>query len=83
MTDAHEQKSFEAGMAELEVLVGRLEGGELPLEEALAVFEAGVALVRQLGDRLNAAEARVEVLSRTTDGRLALTPLAADADREE
>jgi exodeoxyribonuclease VII small subunit len=61
---------FEAGMSALEALVARLESGELPLEEALAAFEQGVALVRALNERLSAAERRVEVLTRGTDGEL-------------
>ena len=56
------EKPFDQGMAELEAVVARLERGELPLEDALAAFEAGIALVRLLNERLNAAEARVEVL---------------------
>ena len=48
-------KKFDQGMAELEAIVARLEAGELPLEEALAAFEAGVTLVRTLNQRLNDA----------------------------
>jgi len=65
---------FEEGMAALEALVGRLESGELPLEEALLAFERGVALVRALNERLLAAEQRVEILTRDSDGRLSLRP---------
>src|SRR5439155_427292 len=43
---------FEDALAELEGLVQRLEKGELPLEESLAVFERGIGLVRSLGQRL-------------------------------
>lgn len=69
------EKKFDQGMAELEVIVARLETGDLPLEEALAAFEAGVALVRALNQRLSEAEARVEVLTRDADGKLRLQPL--------
>ncbi|HVO25826.1 MAG TPA: exodeoxyribonuclease VII small subunit [Candidatus Margulisiibacteriota bacterium] len=72
-------KKFDQGMAELEALVARLEGGELPLEEALAAFEAGVALVRTLNQRLTDAEARVEVLTRDANGKLQLQPMPPDA----
>jgi exonuclease VII small subunit len=41
----------------------------------LAVFERGVALVRELNERLNAAEQRVEQLIRGPDGALRLQPL--------
>jgi exodeoxyribonuclease VII small subunit len=61
---------FEEGMAALESLVSRLESGDLPLEEALGLFEQGVRFVRALQDKLNEAERRIEVLSRAEDGSL-------------
>jgi len=69
---------FEEALAELEGLVQRLEKGELPLEESLAAFERGMALVRQLGDRLTQVEQRVEVLLRSETGKLLLRPLRDD-----
>jgi exodeoxyribonuclease VII small subunit len=41
-----------------------LEEGDLPLEEALAAFESGVALTRRCATQLAAAERKVEVLMR-------------------
>jgi exodeoxyribonuclease VII small subunit len=73
------EKTFDRAMAELEAVVARLEAGELPLEEALAAFEGGVALVRTLNQRLSEAEARVEVLTRDAEGKLRLQPLAVDS----
>ena len=69
---------FEDALAELEGLVQRLEKGELPLEESLAAFERGMALVRQLGDRLTQVEERVEVLLRSETGKMLLRPLRDD-----
>jgi exodeoxyribonuclease VII small subunit len=70
---------FDQGMVELEAIVTRLEAGELPLEEALAAFEAGVALVRTLNQRLSEAECRVELLTRDTNGKVQLQPMDPDA----
>jgi len=70
MEESKDVTRFDDGMAELEAIVARLERGELPLEEALAAFEAGIALVRVLNQRLNEAEARIEILSRDADGAL-------------
>lgn len=69
---------FEDALAELEGLVQRLEKGELPLEDSLAAFERGMALVRQLGDRLTQVEERVEKLLKTDTGKLVLAPLRDD-----
>ncbi|MEM6993425.1 MAG: exodeoxyribonuclease VII small subunit [Myxococcota bacterium] len=46
----------------LEAVVTQLEGGDLPLEEALARFETGVALARRGSEMLDGVEERVEVL---------------------
>lgn len=73
-------KRFEEGVAELEVLVRKLESGELPLEDALAAFEQGIGLVRVLNERLNEAETRVEVLTRGAGGEFETEPLAVDDD---
>lgn len=53
---------FESSLAELEVLVERLEHGDLPLDEALKCFERGVALTRQCQGALKAAQQKVEIL---------------------
>jgi exodeoxyribonuclease VII small subunit len=59
-----EQKipDFEQALAELEALVGRLERGDLPLDEAMKTFERGVALTRHCQTSLKAAQQRVEIL---------------------
>jgi len=72
-----EDKTFDQSLTELETLVRRLDSGEMPLEEALAAFEKGVGLVRQLHTILNQAEQRVEVLTRDREGALRLEPAVA------
>ena len=59
--------TFEHALDRLEAVVDRLEGGELPLEEALAAFEEGVKLSRRCSEQLSAAERRIEVLVREGD----------------
>lgn len=61
------QPDFETAMAELEVLVQRMEGGELSLEDSLKEFERGVKLTRLCQAALKVAEQRVKLLS--TDGQ--------------
>ena len=60
--------TFEEALSRLEALVARLEGGELPLEEALLAFEEGVRLTRVCAERLEDAERRVHLLMRTPEG---------------
>src|SRR5204863_5551738 len=54
--------NFEAALARLETVVARLESGELTLAESLRTFEEGVYLSRQCAERLDQAEARIELL---------------------
>lgn len=63
-----EDLPFEEILTRLEGVVESLEGGEIPLEAALASFERGVSLARLGSKRLDEAERRVEVLLRDSDG---------------
>ena len=54
---------FSEKMAEIENIVGRLEKEALPLEEALALFEKGVARIRECQTYLREAKQRVTLLS--------------------
>ena len=62
-------KSFEASLDGLEEIVQQLEGGDLPLEKSLELFEQGIKLSRQCQERLSQAERRIEVLLRDNQGR--------------
>ena len=53
---------FEKGLEELEQLVGRMEQGDLTLEQSLKEFERGVELTRHCQQALQEAEQKVEVL---------------------
>jgi exodeoxyribonuclease VII small subunit len=71
---------FEAALSQLEQIVGELEEGALPLEEALARFERGIHLSRHLEKQLRAAEVRVRKLVGGEPGEPLLTALDASAD---
>src|SRR5580765_3501411 len=60
-TDA-QTPDFERMLKELETLVGRLEQGELSLDESLRQFERGIELTRLCEQALKAAEQKVEIL---------------------
>ncbi len=59
--------SFETGLDELERVVKELEGGDLPLERALALFEKGIGLSDTCRKQLQEAETRVEILLKKND----------------
>jgi exodeoxyribonuclease VII small subunit len=81
-----EEVKFEEALKQLEALVTRLEVGDLPLEEALSVFEEGVRLTKLCSQRLNEAERRVNILVRSVDsvaGGLEERPFPALSEVEE
>jgi exodeoxyribonuclease VII small subunit len=61
-SDASAAPDFETSLQELEALVERLERGDLPLAESLALFEQGVALTRSCHTRLSEAQQKVSIL---------------------
>lgn len=62
--------SFEQAMAELEKVVGQLERGDVPLEESIALYERGAKLKAHCEAKLQAAEERVEKITRGADGKI-------------
>ncbi len=77
---ASEAPSFEQALEQLEQLVERLEDGQIPLEDSLKDFEKGVALVRQLRERLDQAQQRVEKIMETEGGKLEAQPMDFEED---
>ncbi|TCK30470.1 exodeoxyribonuclease VII small subunit [Ancylobacter aquaticus] len=75
MTDAADVNalSFEKALAELETIVAKLEGGNVPLEESIALYARGEALKARCDALLKDAEARVEKITLSADGRPAGT----------
>lgn len=69
-----EELKFEDALQRLEGIVTRLEAGDLPLEEALAVFEEGVRLTKLCSQRLTEAERKVSILLKNAEGRLEERP---------
>jgi len=62
-----DELSFEQALENMTQLVEKLESGELPLEESVAAFEAGVKLSRRCESLLDKAEQRLQVLNSSED----------------
>ena len=68
MSKTQEKKpGFEDSLSELEELVGKLESGDLSLDQSLAHFKRGVELTRHCQSILDDAQQTVEVLSQDQD----------------
>ncbi len=61
--DDIKQMSFEAALRELETIVGKLESGQAPLAESIAIYERGEALKTHCEALLKAAEMRIEKIT--------------------
>ena len=53
---------YEEAITELEKIVQHLEGGDLPLEDALKQFERGISLARSNSQKLQHAQQQVSIL---------------------
>jgi exodeoxyribonuclease VII small subunit len=76
------EKKFEASLSRLEEIVRSLEGGELPLEQSLKLFEEGIKLARICNVRLEEAERKIEVLMKDGTGKMTTKPFEAEDDQE-
>ena len=61
--------SFENALKQLEEIVTKLERGDVPLEESIAIYERGEVLKRHCEGLLKRAEARIERITLGPDGR--------------
>ena len=62
MNESFEDISFESSLEELELLVEKLEKGQLTLDESLRFFERGMKLARVCNQKLSKAERKIEIL---------------------
>src|SRR5690242_10142793 len=77
-----DELSFEQILTRLETVVGALEQGDTPLEQALSTFERGVVLARLGTRRLDEAERRIELLLSDEQG-LRTRPLDKELSSDE
>ena len=70
-----EQLSFEAALKELENIVGRLEQGEVDLEDSIVLYERGQALKAHCEKKLKAAESRLEKIVQGANGEPSVEPM--------
>ena len=59
-----EQKTYEQTQQELEAIVAKLESGNVPLDEMIALYEQGEALYRECTETLDAYEKRLSAFEK-------------------
>jgi exodeoxyribonuclease VII small subunit len=62
MSEVKTEITFEQALARLEQIVRSLEGGNVPLEDLINLFDEGTNLVKLCTERLDKAEEKVKLL---------------------
>lgn len=66
--DEHAEMTFEQAMERLELIAQKLESGDVPLEEAIELFQEGMTLSRLCGQKLEQVERKIEMLVEGEEG---------------
>jgi exodeoxyribonuclease VII small subunit len=79
--------NFEEQLTALESVVERLERGDLPLEESVKLFEQGLKLSNACKKELEAAEGKIEILVKQSNGEMKTVAMdlrgGAEAEKDE
>lgn len=63
------EMTFEQAMKELEQVVGRLERGDVALEDSIALYERGALLKKRCEEKLREAEEKVAAITLDAEGQ--------------
>lgn len=69
MGDNIDELNFEDAMKALEAVVAQLEGGDVPLEQSIELYERGAALKKRCEEKLKEAEEKVAAITLDADGK--------------
>ena len=72
MAKKDKQIQFEEAFKRLDEIVTKLESGDLSLEESMTLFEEGITLTETCKTRLEAAEQKIQLLLKDSEGNLTL-----------
>ena len=70
---------FEKSLSALNLIIEKMESGQLSLESSLTHFEEGIMLIRQCQQTLSNAEQKIQMLTEKT-GKISLTDFQCDND---
>ena len=77
------KQTFEQSLRRLQEIVEELEQGEVPLDDALKMYEEGIALSKSCVDKLTHAELRLKKLSKDMEGSFQLVEEDEEPKTEE
>lgn len=64
------KNSFEANIAEVDNILEKMEAGDLSLEDSIAEYEKAMKLLKKSSDLLEAAEGKIQQVTRNQEGEL-------------
>jgi exodeoxyribonuclease VII small subunit len=64
-----DKMTFEEAIKELTSIVGKIEQGQIPLQDSLEQYEKGMALIKHCKDILEKAEKRIEKISKEENSK--------------
>lgn len=73
-------KTFEESIAELEQIVDQLENGDVPLDDAVTLFEKGMKLSAKCHGQLDKAEQKIKLLAEDDNGNVQITDFDSGED---
>ena len=76
------KQAFEQSLGRLEEIVRKMESANLPLDDAMKLFEEGMQLSRDCQKQLEEAEARVEILLKKAGGAMTAQPFDPESEEE-
>lgn len=82
MSNEQETLSFEQAIEKLETIVAMLEGGDVPLEKAIELYQEGMRLSQLCGQKLEQVERKIEMLVEGENGVMK-KPFQAAEDKGE
>ena len=62
--------TFEESLKQLEIIVDKLERGDMSLEDSIKLFEQGIELSSACKEQLDSAEGKVQILVKQRDGSM-------------
>ena len=65
---SQKNQTFEENLQRLELIVRKMEQGDVPLEESLKLFQEGTELVRKCSELLDNAQLQVKLVTNSPDG---------------
>jgi len=75
--------TFEEALTRLEEIVTGIETGEIPLEQSIAKYAEGIALIKQCRGILDKAEQKIQLLASSEDGSLEVDGTLDEDEQDE